>query len=144
MLACRCLNASANPPARLGLPPSGVALPLLPPVLIALSAIVLPILTALSLGPGGGAGFFPAGRLVGGAGGAGFARTVGRGRDVPFGTTPFVLVAVEWAKAVGGGGGGAGLGLGVSAWGVRYAEGAHPCVEPSIFLASHQPVEAHH
>lgn len=81
MLACRCLNASANPPARLGFPPlSGVALPLLPPV--------LPILIALSLGAGGGAGFLPAGRFVGGAGGVGFARAVGIGRDVPFRVLP--------------------------------------------------------
>lgn len=95
MLACRCLNASANPPAKLGFAPSGVALPLLPPVLVELSASILPILTALSLGPGGGAGFLPVGRFVGGAGGAGFARTGGRGRDVPFDTTPFVLLVME-------------------------------------------------
>jgi hypothetical protein len=72
-----------------------------------------------SLGARGAAGLRPAaaGRLAGGAGGVGFARTVG-----PF--TPFALAA-----AGGGGGGvgrmtGAGGGGGVAS--LRYAEGAQP------------------
>lgn len=86
ILICLALNASANPPARLGarlLWLSGVALPLPPS----------PILTALSLGASGGAGFLPPatpapGRL-GGAGGVGLAfvtETDGRGPGlgVPF------------------------------------------------------------
>ena len=95
------------------------------------------MLTALSLGAGGGAGFRPAGRFVGGAGGVGLARAVGIGRvAVPFETTPFAVAGGGWTTVAGGGGGGVGLGV---LWGVRYAEGAHPCAEPSSFLASHQP-----
>ena len=67
------------------------------------------MLTALSLGAGGGAGFLPAGRFVGGAGGVGLARTEGIACDVPFGTNPFV-VGTGRAAAAGGGGGGAGFG----------------------------------
>lgn len=86
MLACLALKASARPPAKLaGLLPSGVALPLLP-------LFKLVILTALSLGAGGGAGFFPAGRFVGGRGGFGFAFTTGRG-------APLLMV---WAGRGGG------------------------------------------
>lgn len=89
MLNCRARNASAKPPARLGalLPPSGVARPL--PSLV-------PILTALSRGAGGGAGFLvPAPGRFGGAGGVGLALAAGE----PL--MPFVFDA-----AAGGGGGG--------------------------------------
>ena len=139
ILICLILNASANPPARLGallsfLPStlvSGVSLPL-PPLLV-------PILTALSLGAGGGAGFLPAPGRFGGAGGVGFALlAAGRG-TVPL--IPFV------AAAGGGGGlervagcGGAGGGRGFGASSTRYAEGVQPWEEPSSFLASHQPM----
>lgn len=67
MLACRCLKASARPPAKLTPSPVlfsfGVSRPLLEwPVL-------LPMLTALSLGADENAGFLLPGRLAGGAGG---------------------------------------------------------------------------
>ncbi len=71
-----------------------------------------------SLGARGGAGFRPvaAGRLAGGAGGAGFARTVE------------LLAPFAFTAAGGGGGGvgritGAGAGAGISS--LRYADGAH-------------------
>lgn len=81
------------------------------------------MLTALSLGAGGGAGLLPIGRFVGGAGGVGLARVVGGGRvAVPLGTTPFTVVDGGWTTVAGGGGGGVGLGSS----GVRYAEGAQP------------------
>lgn len=100
MLAWRCLSASASPPARLTPPPfappgaSGVSLPLPPPLLP-------PILTALSLGARGGAGFLLAGRLAGGAGGLAFPPALG----TPFAIVPFVT----GATTAGGGGGGAGF-----------------------------------
>ena len=95
MLACLARNASARPPARLGLPLSGVPRPLSgPPVLL--------ILTALSRGVGAGAAFFPAGLLVGGAGGVALVLTPGRG------TAPLPLST--GATCAGGGGGGVGLG----------------------------------
>lgn len=129
MLACRALNASANPPAKLGaLLPSGVALPLSPPLL----PPFIVILTALSLGAAGaGTGFLPpavtevAGRFDGGAGGAGFA----------FAETGRLFVD-------GGGREGGGAGVGAGRWtgsSFKYAEGVQPSEEPSSFLASHQP-----
>ncbi len=79
MLICLALNASANPPARLGalLPSafSGVFLPLSP--------LLVPMLTALSLGAGGGAGFLPPPGRLGGAGGVGFAFAAGAREAVP-------------------------------------------------------------
>ena len=81
MLICLALNASASPPARLGaLELSGVLRPL-PPLLV-------PMLTALSLGAGGGAGFLPPTGRFGGAGGVGFALTAGACEAVPL--MPFV------------------------------------------------------
>lgn len=110
MALCLALNASANPPAKLGvgvLRPLSVPLPDPPFKLI-----------PESLGARLGAGFRPAaaGRFAGGAGGAGFARTV-----EPL--VPFVLTAA------GGGGGGVGRITGAGAGGVsslRYADGAQP------------------
>ena len=93
ILICLALNASASPPAKLGalLPSglSGVFLPL-PPLLV-------PILTALSLGAGAGAGFLPPPGRFGGAGGVGFALAAGAREAVPF----MLLVDAE--------GGGAGM-----------------------------------
>ena len=94
------------------------------------------MLTALSLGAGGGRGFLPAavGRLAGGAGGVGFALTAGL--VVPLAATPLVDGGGGGTcRIAGGAGGGVGLGLSSS----RYADGAQPCEEPSSFLASHQP-----
>lgn len=93
------------------------------------------MLTALSRGAGGGAGFRPAGRFVGGAGGVGFVRAVGIARDDSLATMPFV-----GAEANEGAAGGAGGGVGFATSGVRYADGTQPCAEPSSFLVSHQPV----
>ena len=111
MLICLALNASAKPPAKLGaLPPSafsGVFLPL-PPSLV-------PILTALSLGAGGGAGFFPPPGRFGGAGGVGFAFAAGAREAVPL--TPLVDAeggGAGTARATGWGGAGGGMGLGMS------------------------------
>lgn len=85
MLICLALNASAKPPAKLGaLAPSAFSgvFPPLPPLLV-------PILTALSLGAGGGAGFLPPPGRFGGAGGVGFAFAAAGAREaVPL--MPFV------------------------------------------------------
>lgn len=94
---CLALSASANPPARLTLPDElGVSLPLpLPPSALPFDE---PMLTALSLGAGGGSGFLPVvvvGLLAGGAGGVGLALATGRAA-VPLVETPLVM---------GGGGG---------------------------------------
>ncbi len=113
MLACLALNASANPPAKLGARLdvlSGVTLPLpfnAPPTLL--------ILTALSLAGSGAAGFLPTGLLAGGTGAAGLVLAAGR-------VAP---------SATGGGGGGArAVAAGGGAWAssLRYAEGAQPWV----------------
>ena len=85
------------------------------------------MLTALSLGAGAGAGFFAAGLLDGGAGGVGFALAPGCGM------APLPLII--GATTAGGAGGGVGLGASLT----RYADGAHPCAEPSSFLPSHHP-----
>lgn len=98
------------------------------------------MLTALSLGAGGGAGFLPTGLFVGGAGGVGLARAVSTERvAVPLRTMPFAVLEGGWAVGAGGAGGGAGLGIS----GVRYAEGAQPCAEASSFLTSHHPTIRH-
>ena len=93
------------------------------------------MLTALSRGAGGGAGFRPAGRFEGGAGGVGFVRAVGILRDDPLATMPFVE-----AEANEGAAGGATGGVGLATSGVRYADGTQPCAEPSSFLVNHQPI----
>jgi hypothetical protein len=49
------------------------------------SLFKLLMLTALSLGAGAGAGFFPTGGLVGGCGGVGFAFTMGLGAPFAMG-----------------------------------------------------------
>lgn len=108
ILACRALNASAKPPAILGVAErelSGVPLPL---------SGLNPILTALSLGVGTGAGFFPIGRFAGGAGGVGFAFAADR-EAIPLATA-----------GGGGGGGGARAAAGGGASSLRYADGVHP------------------
>ena len=103
ILACLALNASAKPPARLGVPLlvlSGVPLPLSP-------FVMLLMLTALSLGAGGGAGFFPMGLFAGGAGGVGLAFAAAAGLD-----------AIPLAAGRGGGGTRAATGGGAGgAWG---------------------------
>jgi len=76
------------------------------------------MLTALSLGAGGGAGFLPAGLFPGGAGGLGLA--FGPGLE-----TPLVIVPLAM-DATGAGGGGGGAGLAASWYDARYAEGAQP------------------
>ena len=117
MLTWRALSASARLPAKLGALLESV---LLPPLVAKL--------TALSLGAGGGAGFFApgVGRLAGGVG-AGFLPPT-TGLD---------------SLACGGGGGGArAAGLAAGGGGassLRYAEGAQPCVLELSFFASHQP-----
>ena len=65
------------------------------------------MLTALSLGAGGGAGFLPPapmGRLAGGAGGAGLA----------FALAPLVWAGGGGTERAATGGAGGGMGLGVS------------------------------
>ena len=101
------------------------------------------MLTALSLGAGGGAGFLPAmGRLAGGAGGVGLAPlTAGRGTE-PFVDTPFDRGGGSGTDRVVTGGGGGGGGAAASSF--RYADGAHPFAEPSSFWANHQPVYCQH
>lgn len=92
------------------------------------------ILTALSRGAGGGAGFLAAGRLVGGAGGVGLALMMGC-------KAPFAVVwgvGMECWVGAGGGGGGCGARV-VDTSSLRYADGAQPWPEPSTLLASHQP-----
>lgn len=81
MALCLAFSASASPPAKLGV---GVLRPLSDPF----------TLKPESRGAGGGAGLRPpaAGRLAGGAGGVGLARTTG---PLPF----------DFAAAGGGGGG---------------------------------------
>lgn len=103
ILACRCLNASANPPAKLlppptGLPSTGVPLPLL-----ASPVLLPPMLTALSRGAGNGEGFLLPGRLAGGAGGAGLEP---RFEVTPLGPKPFAAGTGRAATDGGGGGGG--------------------------------------
>ena len=92
MAACRCRKASAKLPATL-LPLSRT-----------LSALLDPVWYPLSLGAVGGAGFLPAGRFDGGAGGTGFPL-------VPASFTPFITgIEGTGLDAVGGGGGGGGGG----------------------------------
>lgn len=139
MLICLILNASANPPARLGALPSDLPSTLVSGVSLPLPPLLVPMLTALSLRVGGGAGFLPPPGRFGGAGGVGFAFEAA-GRAVPL--TP--LVDAAWGgggteRATGCGGAGGGMGLGASS--ARYAEGTQPWAEPSSFLASHQPKE---
>lgn len=104
MLACRCLNASANPPAKLlppppdGLPSTGVPRPLL-----ASPILLPPMLTALSRGVGNGAGFLVPARLTGGAGGAGLEPRL---ETTPLGPKPFATGTDRVATGGGGGGGG--------------------------------------
>lgn len=113
-MACDlAFNAAASPPARPGLVPVGVAVPLLPPFEY-----------PLSLGaPGDGAGLRPAGRFAGGA-----------GATLPF-ATPF-------AAGAGGGGGrdATGGGGGACLTSSRYAAGVQPDAEESIRRPSHQPI----
>ena len=99
--ACRCLSASANPPA------------MLPPLSRAPASALLAPLPAYPLSRAAGAGgavFLAAGRLAGGAGGTGFARepplAAGRG-------------------GAGGAGGAAGGGR-LLTTSSRYADGAQP------------------
>jgi len=89
------------------------------------------MLTALSLGAGGGAGFLPAGLFPGGAGGLGLAFRPGL-------EAPLVIVPLAM-DATGAGGGGGGAGFAASWCGARYAEGVQPSLEPSSFLPSHHP-----
>lgn len=76
------------------------------------------MLTALSLGAGGGAAFLPAGLLPGGAGGVGLAFSPGL-------EAPLVILPLA-VDATGAGGGGGGTGLAASWCGARYAEGVQP------------------
>jgi hypothetical protein len=125
---CRARNASASPPARLAFEALfGVARPL-PPESCEF------ILTALSRGAGGGAGFLPAifGRLAGGAGGAGLALAAAAVAAPLMEGTGLALAAA------GGGGGGAGLGVG-AACSSRYAWGVQPWTEVVMFIHNHQP-----
>jgi len=102
---CLALKASANPPANPPPPPLGVLAPL-PPSCCAPFACC-PFEYPLSRGVGGGAGFLPAGRLAGGAGGVGLALVAGGAPP------PFALLGVgggggrDAAAGAGGGGGGA-------------------------------------
>lgn len=99
--ACRCRSASASPPAMLPLlsrGPASFALPEYP------------------LSRESGAGFLPAGRLAGGAGG----------------------LALPFAGRAGGAGGGGG-GAGLLTCSSRYALGAHPEEDLSRRDASHHP-----
>jgi hypothetical protein len=123
MALCLALNASAKPPAKLGvgvLRPLSVPLPLAPFMLI-----------PESRGAGGGAGLRPpAGRFAGGAGGVGLNRMA----------DPLAPLAFAGA---GGGGGGVGLMTGAAGGGggassFRYADGAQPW--PVGVLASHHPI----
>lgn len=84
ILICLALNASAKPPAKLGALPLSAFSGVFPP----LPPLPVPILTALSLGAGGGAGFLPPPGRFGGAGGVGFALTAGAREAVPL--MPFV------------------------------------------------------
>ena len=76
------------------------------------------MLTALSLGAGGGAGFLPAGLFPGGAGGLGLAFRPGL-------EAPLVIVPLAM-DATGAGGGGGGANFAASWCGARYAEGVQP------------------
>lgn len=113
MLICLALNASARPPARLGVLElvsafSGVCPPLAPPLMVLM-------LTALSLGAGSGTGFLPPTGRFGGAGGVGFALAAGAREAVPL--MPFVIAeagGTGTARATGWGGAGGGMGLGLS------------------------------
>ena len=111
ILICLALNASAKPPAKLGaLPLSGLSgvVPPLPPLTVLM-------LTALSLGAGGGAGFLPPPGRFGGAGGVGFALAAGAREALPF--MPFTDAeggGAGTARATGWGGAGGGMGLGLS------------------------------
>lgn len=124
MLACLSLNASANPPARLAPPPLtllfGVSRPL-PPFVPVAALLLLAMLRPLSLGAGGGAGFFAptAGRFAGGAGGVGLALMPGRAVPFDWDGVPLMAVELGTVRAVEGGGGGretAGCGAGASSW----------------------------
>lgn len=119
---CLALNASANPPAKLGV---GVLRPLFSP--LPLPFMLIPE----SRGAGGGAGLRPAaaGLFAGGAGGVG----------LPLTAEPFAPLGLE---TPGGGGGGVGRMTGAGGGGggassLRYAEGAQPW--PVAVLASHHP-----
>ena len=71
------------------------------------------MLTALSLGAGGGAGFLPPPGRFGGAGGVGFAFTAAGRKPL----TPLVVATAGGggtARTVGAGGAGGGVGLGAS------------------------------
>lgn len=86
----------------------------------------------LSRGAAGGAGFFPAGRLDGGAGGTGLPLVA-----VPL--TPLTTGAEGTGTgldATGGGGGAIGWASTTSS---TYADGTHPDAELSFRRASHQP-----
>lgn len=97
MALWRALKASARPPARLAFEELfGVPRPLPPEESCEF------MLTALSRGAGGGAGFRPMGLFAGGAGGVGLAFAAAAAA-----AAPFVFGAV-------GGGGGAGLGAGAA------------------------------
>ena len=113
MLICLALNASARPPARLGVLLSPFPSKLLFGVSLPLPPLLVPMLTALSLGAGGGTGFLPPPGRFGGAGGVGFAfAAAGR---VPL--TPLVVAAAGGggtARTAGAGGAGGGVGLGAS------------------------------
>lgn len=121
MALCLALNASASPPAKLGV---GVFLPLSVP--LPLGAPLFRLIPE-SLGAGGGAGFF----LAGGAGGAGLARAVG---------APFVL-GVPLVRGADGAAGRSGAAGGVdgssSSTYSMYADGAQPSAVPTF--TSHQP-----
>ena len=80
ILICLALNASAKPPAKLG---ARLPLSALSGVFLPLSPLLVPMLTALSLGAGGGAGFLPPPGRFGGAGGVGFAFAAGAREVVP-------------------------------------------------------------
>lgn len=102
MLACRCLNASAKPPAKLLPPPDGLPSTGVPRPLLASPTLLPPMLTALSRGVGNGAGFLLPGRLAGGAGGAGLEPL----EATPLGPEPFATGTDRVATGGGGGGGG--------------------------------------
>ena len=117
ILACRCLKASASPPARL-FPAGGPAL----------FIGTLPLSRAPSVAAGG---LFRTGLLLGGAGGVGFAVLA----------TPLAIGAGGASRCCGGArGGGAGAAAGSSSF--RYADGTQPSVAAGVsFWASHQPVK---
>lgn len=98
------LTASAKPPAKLALL---AVLDVSRPGPVPLTEFTLP---PLSLGCGGGAGFLPAGLLVGGAGGVGFALTPTPGpeavRMLPLACTPLLRGGTGTGRAATAGAGG--------------------------------------